>query len=174
MVSTQIALTMESDTTTSAITSHAPGGDLDRLRALEAYHFQNHLNDVYAYRLCLKLPLLVRCILAGAISSILLLGIIQNRFLRWRYRRIGRQTSKSSINNPWRRAETAIRKLVTLPALSGNTHVRPARFLGNLYNIPRRIDTLILLSFTILNILFCCFGFKAYKGNILYISRDNC
>jgi len=48
MASTQLSLSL-GDRTASAITSHAPGGDLDRLKALEAYHAQNRLNNLYSY-----------------------------------------------------------------------------------------------------------------------------
>jgi hypothetical protein len=49
MATSQLVLAMGSGLAAKAITSHRPGSDEARVRALAAYHAQNRLNDKYTY-----------------------------------------------------------------------------------------------------------------------------
>jgi hypothetical protein len=100
---------------------------------------------------------------------VLLVGTLRNVWLRWHYKRLRWSKYNDNIRpSSMSRLSTNIREKVTLPALNGEDHIRHPQFYRNPYAIPSRLNAILLVSFTLLNIFFCCFGFVTYDGNILY------
>jgi hypothetical protein len=109
-----------------------------------------------------------RYVLSGVIGFALLVGTLRNLYRHWHYRRLRRKRDDGVARpSAMSHVSTIVREKVTLPALRGEDHIRHPQFHGNPYAIPTRINTILLLAFTLLNIFFCCFGFVAYDGNIL-------
>jgi hypothetical protein len=84
-----------------------------------------------------------------------------------------RRKLNSNSHTKLSKAAMFVRQNVTLPALVGENHIRHPKYHGNPYAVPRRINTILLVAFILLNFFFCIFGFSAYNGNMLYLITSN-
>ncbi|RYO96839.1 hypothetical protein DL765_011412 [Monosporascus sp. GIB2] len=57
-----------------------------------------------------------------------------------------------------------IRRHVTLPATFGYRNAQPFGW----YTVPPRIQTITILAFTIMNIVFCVHGYRVFPGNLYF------
>ena len=55
-----------------------------------------------------------------------------------------------------------------MPAVWGEDHIKHSLFYRNPYSMPSRLNAVLIGSFVLINVLFSCFGFEAYEGNLLY------
>lgn len=67
----------------------------------------------------------------------------------------------------------AVRKLVTLPATFGKKHLQPAT-LGPLPLglVPTRLESLVLLGFFILHVVFLSIRYKHIEGNLVFVTKQ--
>ncbi|RYO80066.1 hypothetical protein DL766_008320 [Monosporascus sp. MC13-8B] len=57
-----------------------------------------------------------------------------------------------------------LRRHVTLPATFGYRNAQPFGW----YTVPPRIQTITILAFTIMNIVFCAHGYRVFPGNLYF------
>jgi hypothetical protein len=90
-------------------------------------------------------------ILSSVTGFALLVGILRNIYWQWHYRRLrGKGNGGVARLSAMSHVSTIVREKATLPALRGEDHIRHPQFYGNPYAIPTRINTILLLAFTLL------------------------